>query len=667
MRDRMFGFIGNRNGSISVAAAVLLCVMMLVAALAIESSNLYLLKLQTQRASDIASLAAAGTPQPLIGTTVSRTAIATAANLAVLNGMGSADVKTEGRAINGTTATPALVTTISRSVPLQLGRLLTEAKAATVDGRSWALIRSGRVGECLRSLQGPVNIYGSASVSGPDCALGAATYFHACDQAAIWLRSASVGSDAVAQSFQICPTASLAPPLSNFIYNTVSVDPLANDPRVAAIKNRLAAMRFPGWPYGLVSPRLPLSIAAPGGLDRVYASQAANIPVFGRFGTLTASDSVLTFAGSGGADTNCRRPTSYSGVTTLSGRTRLILSSGCYVFGDTVTTASGSDITVEIKPGAIVKLVFNAALVHAGDRLVIGDAAISIVGDINNAAGNVLRFGRGEVVAGAGLINGSGSVSFEAGPYYFAGGTITNGSGSMTFGDGAFYLWGGSMENRMDGAMTFGNGPFYFYGGTVTNNAGTMSFGRGPFEFGGGGLILNAKSTTRFGVGNIDMYGGNISFGGTSVTLGVGGSAAGGGSSVFLAGGSLSLPEGDLTAIGTTIALDGGTVSLYGTGTIHATAPTGTAPTYGYKDLLFVVFGGGFNLYQSAAVADTVAGITYVPGTNSSIYGTQTVKRPAGGCLQFISGILDIYQNALLDLAPCTGSTASSTTVELYR
>lgn len=561
----------------------------------------------------------------------------------------------------------ALVTTIDRDVPLWLGRLLGRDQAVTVDGQSWALAQSTLVGNCLRSLQGPVNIYGDSSVTGPACTLGAASYFAACDRATILLRSVSVNYSANGEKSFLCPTASITPVSSTFAYSTASVDPLATDARVKAIKSRFTAMRSPGWTYGSTSPRVPMSTATPSGPNQSYGPGSSTIPASGHFGALTASDSVLNFSGSGGADPNCVKPTSYNGGTTLSGTVRLVLESGCYVFNGAVKTASGSRVAVEVKPGAVVKLVVTGALLHQGVSLVVGNASVSIAGDIDNSAGGDLRFGNGDVVAGAGLINGNGDLSFGTGPFYFAGGSIKNGNGSMTFGDGAFFLWGGSMRNAWNGDMTFGNGPFYLYGGTVTNDGGRMSFGRGPFEFKGGGLILNANSETSFGVGDIDMYGGSISFGGKSVALGVGGSAASGGSSIFLSGGSLSLPNGDLTAIGTTIALDGGTISLYGTGTINATAPTGATPTYGYRDMLFVVFGGAFNLYQSAVTTDTMAGISYVPQTNSSIYGKQIVRRPADGCLQFISGVLDIYQNAKLDLAPCTGAATSNAKVELYR
>ena len=77
-RDSQPGLIRHEGGSISVAAAMFLSLMMIVAAFAIESSNLYVVKLQTQRTSDIANLAAARTSQPLTGTTASATAIASA-------------------------------------------------------------------------------------------------------------------------------------------------------------------------------------------------------------------------------------------------------------------------------------------------------------------------------------------------------------------------------------------------------------------------------------------------------------------------------------------------------------------------------------------------------------------------------------------------------------
>ncbi|WP_156381991.1 MULTISPECIES: pilus assembly protein TadG-related protein [unclassified Aureimonas] len=659
-------FVDSKGGSISIAAAIFFCVMVLVAALAIESSNLYLVKLQTQRASDLASLAAAATPQPLSGTTPSATAVAAAAHLAELNGMGAGRTQTVGRATDGGSGT-ALVTTIHRDVPLQLGNLLSRDPSVTVDSQSWAVVQNTPIGDCARSLLGPVNIYGNASVFGPNCRLGAATYFYACGNAAITLLGVSVKYTAPWEKLYICDSAKMAPALSSFTFGATSTDPLSSDSRVAAIRKRFVAMRNPGWPYGRISPRKLLTPSVSTGPDQTYGPGSQIVSASAQLGKLTAAGSLITFEGSKGADPGCAKPTSFSGVTELSGTTRLVLASGCYVFGGTVSTKAGADVIFDIKPRAVVTLVFKGDLVHSGASLVIGNATVSITGNIDNSKGGIFRFGNGEIVAGAGVFNGSGTLGFGTGPFYFNGGSISNGEGAMTFGDGAFYLWGGSMSNASTGTMTFGDGPFIFYGGTVTNVAGTMTFGRGPFEFQGGGLILDPRSEKSFGVGDIKMYGGSVAFNGKSVKLGVGGSAVEGGSSIFLSGGSLSLSAGDMTAIGTTIALDGGTISLYGTGTITATAPTGKAPAYGYRDMLFVVFGGAFNLYQSAAHTNTMAGISYVPKTNSSIYGKQIVKRPAKGCLEFLSGVLDIYQDASLDLAPCSSSAESTSDVSLYR
>jgi len=240
------------------------------------------------------------------------------------------------------------------------------------------------------------------------------------------------------------------------------------------------------------------------------------------------------------------------------------------------------------------------------------------------------------------------------------GGSIANYGTRLSFGNGPFYLWGGTIYNVLaTSTLTFGNGPFYFYGGSVSN-IGTMTLGNGPFDFQGGSLALISGSTTSFGVGDMSFYGGTVIAGGKSVTFGAGGSATTGSGTVAMHGGSFALTADSLTAIGTSFGFKGGTLSLLGIGTIKATAPTDANPRLGYRNLLFAVWGGAFNLYQSGGQSDTMSGLVYAPATNASIYGSQTITPPPGGCFGVVSGVLDIYQNATINGAPCAGLTGNT-------
>nr|AGU11615.1 hypothetical protein [uncultured organism] len=78
------------------------------------------------------------------------------------------------------------------------------------------------------------------------------------------------------------------------------------------------------------------------------------------------------------------------------------------------------------------------------------------------------------------------------------------------------------------------------------------------------------------------------------------------------------------------------------------------------------IFGGAFSLYQSQ-VSDVLSGIIYAPGTNISIYGSQTVTIPKDGCLELIGRVVDIHQTASLKMAPCGARGMTARNVSLTR
>lgn len=649
-------------------------VLLMICALVLETSSIYVDKLRAQRAADIANLAAANTTTPIVNAVPSNTALATAKQMAVLNGFQASDVVT--------TVTPGgseLSTTIRHDSQLGLGRLLTASQTVAVDGTSSARVGSPD-GDCVRSMFGPVNIYNNAVIDGPGCTIAASTYLYVCGKASVEALRAETGYPQAIEKAYICPGVLIDPPLSRFTFNKVSVDPLVADSRIVAIKNRLKGMT--SWAYGATIPKSPLSPTVISGKNESYSSTTVTLPSSRPYGTLTISNATVAFTGTGVPDPKCLTPTSISGNILLSGVNRLTFGSGCYAIAGYVTNAVGAETRFDPLPGAQVTLAFTQYIDNKAATLTFGDMEFSLKGDVRNADGGTFTFGNGSFSFGAGIINGSGRLTFGDGAYYVAGGSITNGTGTLMFGDGKLYLWGGSLANSSTGTVTFGNGGFYFYGGTVTNAAGHMTFGDGPFEFSGGSLALNPGSDTVFGFGNMNFYGGTAYFHGKSTVVGQSATpsagsglpvdddltvdATRGSSSVFFYGGSFSMKSDRFVAVGTTLAFYGGSVSLYGVGPMNVTAPTGDAPVFGYKNILFYIYGGAFSLYQ-AQVTDILSGIIYVPGTNISIYGSQTVTIPDDGCFQVIGGVVDIYQNTWLSMRPCTGSGAADWKVSLTR
>ncbi|CZT35757.1 Tad domain-containing protein [Rhizobium sp. 9140] len=674
------------EGSVAIMSVFAILLILMISALVLETSSLSVDKLRAQRTADIANLAAANTGSPIVNGAPSNTALATARQMAIANGFPPSGVVT--RVTAGRTGLSELSTDIRYDSPLAFGQLLTASPTVPVDGSSSArIIAMSAEGDCIRSMTGPVNIYGNAVIDGPECYIGAATYLHVCGNASVAARKATVHYPRTSEKAYICKEGQIDPPLSSFTFDTTSVDLLATDPRIVAIKARLKAMTK--WAYGTKIPKTSLQPTTPNGKDESYADTTVSLSATRLYGTLTISNSTLDFTGTGAPDPNCLTPTTISGNLILSGVNRLTFASGCYAIGGYILNEDGASTRFDPLPGARVTFAFKqyidnrAAKLSFGDMtllpsgdvrnpeenvLTTSDMAFSLLGDVRNADGGTLTFGDGSFRFGAGIINGSGTLSFGNGAYYVNGGSIINGAGSMTFGNGAFYLWGGSLANSSTGSVTFGNGGFYFYGGTVTNVRGRLTFGDGPFEFWGGSLALNPGSDTVFGFGDMNFYGGTAYFHGASTLIGRNaiGDSVGGSSSVFFYGGSFSMKSERLVAVGTTLAFYGGSVSLYGVGEMNVTAPTGDLPAFGYKNILFYIYGGAFSLYQSN-VTDILSGIIYVPGTNISIYGSQTVTIPDGGCFQVVGGVVDIYQNASLKMRPCSGGAAVPQTVSLTR
>ena len=584
----------------------------MTASFAVDLSTLYLARQKNQLVSDLAVLGAVNTPSPIVGSAPSTTATATAKAIAAVNGFDAATTTLTVTPSPAHAGVQTLKAAIGVAVTLPLG-LLSAGGGSTVTVASWA--EPNGTGACFRSQRGPTNIYNNAIVNAPACSAEADTYFYSCGSSQTTLAGVTTGYPATAEKAYLCGSATLKPTAASFTYSADVTDTLAGSVPVSGMLADLNAMAG-GWSFGSVSPVRP---TVSSGTSQSYANTAVTVPPNTRFGSLSMTDVTMTFQGNG-PDPTCAAPTTVAATTTLTGSNTLTFGSGCYVFDAAFNAKPGSISQFVVPAGASVVFVFDGTMTIASRaELSFGDASV-----------------------------------------YFTGGSIANYGTRLSFGNGPFYLWGGTMYNvKPDSTLSFGNGPFYFYGGSISNK-GTMTLGNGPFRFQGGSMTLSADSVTSFGVGNMLFYGGSVIAGGASVTFGAGGSAATGSGAVLMYGGTFSLTADSLTAVGTSFGFKGGTLSLLGIGTINATAPTDPSPTLGYRNMLFGVWGGAFNLYQSGGQMDTMSGMVYAPDTNASIYGSQTITPPAGGCFGIVSGVLDIYQNARINASPCAGLTGNS-------
>jgi len=646
-------FLSDRQGGVSILSMVILSVMMAAAAFSIQSANLYVTKVQSQRVADLAALAASITTSPVQSGAASATATATAANIAAINGFGSRTVTTTAGTSNGV---QTLTTSVSGGNALVLGKFLGGQGSATVAASASVSISPAISGDCLTALSGAMNL--NWIVNGPNCGISGASYIYLLG-GQITAASIATATTSFIESLYALGVTSLTPSLSSFTYNATVTDQIASKASVAAIKSHLASMST--WPYGSTSP-VQFSWK-PTSFSTTDITAAGTYADSTPYRNVTLNGATATFSGYGSADPSCLHPTTISGTMTFNGANTLTFNSGCYVIGGGVDVQSGTT-TFVTAPGANVTYVFDYYVYTDNATLVMGDATYYFGGDVQLRYGGSMSFGNGQKVFGGGSIYANfGTINFGNGPFYINGGSISQNGSTTTFGTGPFYLWGGSITNNTFGTYNFGSGPYYFYGGSITNGYGAgcpnMSFANGPYYFNGGAISTGVCSATQFGYGNIDMYGGSISLWGNT-SFGVNGSAVTGGSTISIRGGAFWLWSGNLTMTGVTLALDLGLVSLGGGGALSLVAPSSASPTYGYQNMLIFAQAGSVTINQIAGPLGSFSGMIYAPGNYAWITGGGTISVANGGCFAIAAYMITLSSFVTTNLAPCPGLTATA-------
>jgi hypothetical protein len=626
-----------REGAMGILSAFSVVILIAVSVLALEASMLFVKKGDMQRVADLANLAAANTDSAIVSSAASAQAIATAQQVAVINGYSSSILSTG--VTTSSTLGQLLTTTVVDPVALTLGQVFTRTSSVSVRALSSASVASSTTsGDCLRSLVSMINIFSSASVSGTGCTIASATYLYYCSSGTSTVSAITVGwSSAFAKSY-ICSNAALTPAVGSFSFSTTSTDPLSSDTRITTMKSRLKAMSSWAYTSTFKSPLTPTAVS--GGSALSYTSKTATVSGT-KYSSLTAQNSTITFAGTGAADTTCASPITITGNVTLSGTTNIVLGSGCYVIRGVLTVSNGATVTIMPASGASVTMALQQYLYNGSGSVTFGDMLFSAVGVINNGNG--------------------GNITFGDGPFYL-GGDLYNTTGTMTFGDGPFYFQTLTVNNASSGTMTFGDGPFYFYYSPLYNATGVVTFGTGDFEFYVSSITTATGSKTTFGKGNMNLYSTYAYLAGSEFTIGGTGDASAGSSSMFFYLSSLNIAAGKFTAKGTSMGFWYGMFTLSSSGVATLTAPTSASPTYGYQNILSYTYGSSFNIYQGA-VTDSLSGVIYNPANDVNFFGQQTSTIPTGGCFAVIAGWISIYSSSTHAMKACGSGTQSSQAV----
>lgn len=626
-----------RDGAMGILGAFTLIVLISVSILALEASLLFVKKGDMQRVADLANLAAAGTSGAIVNGSPSLQAVATAQQVATINGY-PANILTTS-VTSSPTQGQLLTTTVVDPVTLTLGQVFTKSGLVSVSALSSASVASGAtVGDCLRTLSGALNIFSSAAVNGTGCTMASASYLYYCSSAASKVSTIEVAYSQALEQYSICYNAPLTPGLSGFTFGKTSTDPLAADSRIATMKKRLQAMA--GWPYGSTF-KTPLTPAAVfGGSALSYTSTTATVSGT-KFSSLTAQNATVTFTGPGAADTTCTKPVTITGSVTLSGNTTLVLGSGCYSIQGVLSVSNGAVVNIVPAAGASVTLALQQYIYNGNGSITFGNMLFSTVAAINNGNG--------------------GNIAFGSGPFYLGGG-IYNTTGNVTFGDGPFYFNTGTVNNGSTGTITFGNGPFYFYYCGLLNSNGVVTLGTGDFEFYNTSVSTFNSSKTTFGKGNMDLYTTPLYIAGGEFTLGGAGDAVNGASSMFFYWSGLQIASGKFTANGTSLGFWFGSFTLSSSSTATITAPTAATPGYGYQNIFAYVYGANFAIYQGNTTS-SLSGTVYNPGNDVSFFGQQTTTIPQAGCFAIIAATISVYNGSNAALKACGTGTANTQAV----
>lgn len=659
-------FCLDQKGSVSIIAAYFFIILSGTAVLTIQGSDLYVTKLRGQRTADIAALAAASTSSAIVNGVPSATAIATALNLATINGFGTSAVST-----TVTSDGSSLSTTITTTADMFLSSLYNSVSSVSVFNSSTAKAPTTQTTGCVVATSGAVQVASGASVSGASCGLIAATGL-ILNQASINTNGVAVGYTSAQEAPLINSPTSQSPATSNFSYTASITNSLPTNTSIVAITNHLSAMS--AWPYATTSPVQPSMPTVPVGTGPVGHTSGTHTVPLGHWTTLTEGNLTnLSFDGSGGPDPTCANATTFSGdaLFTNTNNMAIVFNSGCYIFGGNFTVSGSMSIFATLAAGAQVTFIFKGSIINKNNSgIQLPAATYSIKGNIDNSNGNWITLGDGQKVIGGNVINSWNVINLGNGPFYFLGGITNQTYGTITIGNGPTYVYNSPVSTGTQywsqPKVQFGNGPFYFYNSPIMHGSWSgisslLTFGSGPYYFYNSNMTLATYSLTYFGWGAMDLYNTSINASGSVVNFGNGSNAATGSMMVSMNGGAFSFMAGSIVAKGVTMAL-ASTSPMYFIGSqMDLEAPTSVSPSYGYQNIAIVNTGGDINIGSYGYQNLYFGGLLYAPNSAINIYWGEYVLPPSGQCLEAIASAVNIYNNASFQPAPCAGLTVSAT------
>lgn len=555
------------RGAVAVIGALSLTVLVGMGAFAVEISRGHAADTANQRIADLAALAGA-----LAYNVNSNPSEMTATAKAVVVAQGlPANAATVALVTDSATSKQLVQVTVTTSVPLALGRVLTSALAydVTAVGSATTSTTTTAAPPCIAALSSTptygITMGGGTSLSAPGCAISTNAGITVPWGTQITAKQANAGKSVNNPGNGL----TTSPTSKDIVQNKANAasDWMKDDSALKAALcqvNKLTGASDPDYADGNDDCISELATATANGTDDwdLNYSPASNVAPF-RTGNSSyvvpggTSRNIRTLNIAGGMTVTFEGPVNLTVKTLNMGGTALHIGSGNIVVGGKIEMNGGSLIDIDVGVGNMVTLGSSGGVsinVGGGAKICFtaGCVAPTAAAGKFSANGNIVTSGGSTIVfpkAAIHVINGDLSLN-----------------GSSTFGAGT-YIVKGYFSNNTGGFMA-GTDVSFALGGTFTLSGGTSLDLAAPgaaSSYGIPGVLFATKTSnaTMIGGGSGNKYAGLLYAPKSDLTLKGGASmSAYGGNCLMMILNTLSLLEGGSASTGTCSGLSGTSSSV---------------------------------------------------------------------------------------------------------
>ncbi len=626
-------------------------------AIALDLTNVYLVKSEDQRIADQSAIAGAFAYEQSGNNATA--AAGAASSLAVVNGAGNATVATSIVNSPSGDGESAVMVMVTSDVNLTgFGRATEGAQASASSGGSGAGATAGGAKAIPVSAVSYAEVHGGVS---PPCIIalqsagmtesgGVATTATSCAIASNGPISATSGAKITAQSIYAVTSIaasngaaiSTSPTAGQTFPNaSAQVDPFAK----SNVFSRLPTVA------ALTAPMFPSVGSAPAAGTAIACSGAVSVGS-GSHGTITATSyptcGTLNFTG--GAETDIGG----SGIQITGPSMTMNFAAGVYRINGINNAGYG---TVTINMTGAVTLYIWGGIAQSGSAALNfnGTATYYIQGGISDTSSTAMSFTDTSAAAPS--------------TFYVAGGIkVTN--GSATFPNGTYVITSSDGTAGIDvgggDSVTFGNGSFNIAGGISTGGGSNLTIGNALYPgsifqvptVGSSGNAMNTGGGNVLTLGsfaNAD-FNGPVVIGGSAVTLGTG--------TTYTVNGAVNISSsggGSITGNSVSVIASGAISFGAGFNAVNISAPTAIiSSTDGQASTVALASNSTSPFVVTAGASNTdVLGALYAPNAALQLSGAGNLNG-GGACLQVVAASIALTGGSSVSTTCTSLGTASS-------